>query len=124
VQAQGSYGVAYDLVLPLDAPVNAPATWALHFTSPKKVPESAPAAPTYQPYTTQRTTFRGPLRLTWTDQAGQPQAKAVHVVLHEGEDAPAFATVTVPAGLRYEARLALVYPADCTPPQLLTVVRR
>lgn len=124
VQAQGSYGVAYDLRLPLDAPADAPATWALHFTSPLKVSESAPAPPRYLPPAGQRTTFRGPLKLTWTDAAGKAQVQAVHVVLHDGEDAPAFATVTVPAGQRFEARLALVYPADCTPPQLLTVVRR
>ena len=122
VQAQGSYGVTYRLALPLDAPAEAPATYALHFTSPLKVSESAPAAPVFKPST--RTMFRGPLKLTWTDADGKAQATAVHVVLKEGEDAPAFATVTVPAGKRYDARLTLVYPADCTPPQLLSVVRK
>jgi hypothetical protein len=45
------------------------------------------------------------------------------VVLHHGEEAPAFAKVEVPAGKPLDVTLTLSYPADATPPQLLTITR-
>lgn len=123
VQAQGSYGVAYALELPLENPDAAPRRYALAFVSPQKVAPGESGPPKFVPPAGRRVTFRGPLRVDWRDEAGQARHVAAHLVLHEGEQIPPFATLTVPARGRLDAKVTLVYPADSTPPQLLTVQR-
>ncbi len=123
VQAQGSYGVAYALALPLVNPDAAPRRYAIALVSPRKMADGEAGPPRFLPPAGQRVTFRGPVRVDWADPAGGARHAAAHLVLHEGEEIAPFATLTVPAGGRLDAKVTLIYPADCTPPQLLTVHR-
>jgi hypothetical protein len=122
-EAHGSYGVTYDLRVPLDNPDAAPRRYALALSHPLRIPEGKPAAPAYAATPGPLTTFRGPVRFDWDDGPGQPRRVLAHLVLRQGERGTPFVTVTVPPGYRTDGRLTLVYPADCTPPQLLTVTR-
>ncbi|MEB3329905.1 MAG: DUF3370 family protein [Candidatus Sericytochromatia bacterium] len=122
-EAHGSYGVTYDLRIPLDNPGSTPRQYALALSHPVRIPEGKPAAPSYAVTPGPLTTFRGPVRFDWDEGPGQPRRLLTHLVLRQGEQGAPFATVTVPPGWRTDGRLTLVYPADCTPPQLLTVTR-
>ncbi|MEB3223359.1 MAG: DUF3370 family protein [Candidatus Sericytochromatia bacterium] len=122
-EAHGSYGVTYDLRVPLDNPDATPRRYALALSHPVRIPEGKPALPTYAPKPGPLTTFRGPVRFDWDEGPGQPRRVLSHLALRQGEQGVPFATVTVPPGWRTDGRLTLVYPADCTPPQLLTVTR-
>lgn len=123
VQAQGSYGVAYGLKLPLANPDAAPRRYAIALVSPQKVSETQPGPPRFLSPPGTRVVFRGPMRVDWREAGGTARHAAAHLVLHEGEEGLPFATLTVPAGGRLDAEVSLIYPADCTPPQLLTVKR-
>jgi len=122
-QSQGNYGVTYALTVPLDNREDSAQRYTLALSSPLKVEAGAAASAVYAPPAGRRVTFRGPVKLAWRDASGSPQARYAHLVLHDGEDPPPFETLTVPAHTRLEVTLTLMYPADCTPPQLLTVGR-
>jgi hypothetical protein len=122
IEAHGSYGVTYDLQVPLDNPDTKLRQYALALSHPLRVPENSSEQPRYLEVTREQpVTFRGSLQLDWDDEQNQPVRKLVHVTLRQGERGAPFATVPVVSGRRTVARLRLVYPADCTPPQLLTV---
>lgn len=120
-QAHGNYGVTYDLTVPLDNPDDAPRTFTLGLSSPLKLQEGATLS--FAPPSGRRIHFRGQVRVAWQDEKGVAQTRYRHLVLHDGEDLPPFETITVPGHSRLEAQLTLIYPADCTPPQMLTVGR-
>ncbi|MNX94079.1 hypothetical protein D3C86_1262980 [compost metagenome] len=120
-QAHGNYGVTYDLTIPLDNPEDAPRTFTLGLSSPLKRQEGAPLS--FASPEGRRIHFRGQVRLDWQDEKGVTQTRFRHLVLHDGEDLGPFETITVPERSRIEARLTLIYPADCTPPQMLMIGR-
>lgn len=122
IEAHGSYGVTYDLQVPLDNPDARLRQYTLALSHPLRIPENSREQPRYAEATGEAPiTFRGSLQLDWDDEQNQPVRKLVHLTLRQGERGAPFATVSVVPGRRTVARLRLVYPADCTPPQLLTV---
>lgn len=122
VEAHGSYGVTYDLQVPLDNPGEPLRQYALSLSHPLRIPENSEEPPRYTESTrNQPVTFRGSVQCDWDDEQGQPVRRLVHLTLRQGERGAPFAIIPVVSGRRTVARLRLVYPADCTPPQLLTV---
>ena len=65
--------------------------------------------------------FRAPVQLTWKVRNGAPQTRHTHVVIQHGQIMPPFAILEVPPFTTYDATITLLYPADATPPQLLTI---
>lgn len=115
--AHGAYGVQYDLTLPLPGG----ASYALALTQPTEAPDDARVR--YLDPPGAAVTFRGSVRLEFDPATGRSPL-TTHLVLKSGQEAPPFATLTVPEGRTEVVRLRLVYPADATPPQLLTIARR
>jgi hypothetical protein len=110
-QAHGNYGVTYKLGMHL----NGPGTYALTFCHPLKANDEPPTKIFFSKGT--QVTFRGPLKLTYHGEDHHH-----HVVLHNGELPAPFETLDVPPG-GLDASLTLIYPGDCTPPQLLMIGR-
>jgi hypothetical protein len=124
VQSQGNYGVTYDLMFRLDNPDAAPRTYTVALSNPSGVTgEGRPTGVTYQDPPDAQVMYRGTVRLDLQAPGGRPQTRYAHLVLRKGEDVPPFATIAVPPHARYGVRLRLKYPADATPPQLLTIGR-
>ncbi|MCH1603720.1 MAG: DUF3370 domain-containing protein, partial [Synechococcus sp. MOX_bin13] len=56
------------------------------------------------------------------DPAGIPQGRQTqHLVLRQGQQGPSLGQVMLKPGEQKQVRVRLVYPADATPPQVLTV---
>jgi hypothetical protein len=124
VQSQGNYGVTYDLTLHLANPDSAPRLYALSLSSPDDVQsEMGAKRVSYMEPPSPQVTFRGTVRLDWQDTSHSNRSRYVHLVLRQGENLPSFHQVTVPASTTTRLRMRLKYPADATPPQLLTVAR-
>jgi hypothetical protein len=88
------------------------------------VGSGATAQMTYMQPPNRPVMFRGPIRVTWRDAQGNVQTRHPHLVIQHGHAMPPFATIAVPAGTTTQATLTLLYPADATPPQLLTIESR
>ena len=67
--------------------------------------------------------FRGPVEVVGLDDAtGTPFGRQiVHLVLRQGQEGPSLGQVTLKPGEPRDVRIRLIYPADATPPQVLTV---
>lgn len=121
-QAHGNYGVTYDLRVPLDNREDVPRSFSLSLSHPSRVLGDRPAsAAIYVDPPNRPVMFRGPVKVEWFDEAGLRQERFVHLVIQHGQAMPPFVTLEVPPGTRYDVKVTLLFPADATPPQLLTI---
>ena len=133
--AHGNYGVEYQLQIPLRNDTNAPVTLALAFESPLKrdLAEGglrfAAGAPGAGPVV-----FRGTVEVAGLSPGdgsrSQPDRlpaavlgpQAFHLVQRAGERGPALGVVRLAPGESRLVRVRLIYPADATPPQVLSLL--
>jgi Protein of unknown function (DUF3370) len=118
-EAHGNYAIAYHLSLPLVNGSDRPQTVSLMLESPLK--REDPKGLHFYDSLPKAVSFRGTVRLTYTDDQGAPVVRYVHLVQRFGQAGEPLATVTLPAGGRRLVKFELVYPPDATPPQVLTV---
>ena len=121
--AHGNYGVEYDLTLPLRNPDQSSRTVAIALESPDKRGSSTSKLQ-FKPGNSGPVMFRGPIEVTGLDGAnGRAMGRRrFHLVLRRGQEGPRLGTVSLAPGESRRVRVRLVYPADATPPQVLTVL--
>lgn len=123
-QSHGNYGVRYELNIPLHNQTSAYQTYALGFNQPARMIGPAQSAEmTYLYPPNKQVVYRGTVRLDWVDEYNIPQTQLVHLALRHGEEAPPLTMLTLPPQTNYDVKLSFIYPADATPPQLLTIAR-
>ena len=133
--AHGNYGVEYQLQIPLRNDTSAPVTLALAFESPLKrdLAEGglrfAAGAPGTGPVV-----FRGTVEVGGLSPGdgsrSQPDRlpaavlgpQTFHLVQRAGERGPALGVVRLAPGESRLVRVRLIYPADATPPQVLSLL--
>jgi hypothetical protein len=121
--AHGNYGVTYDLVLPLVNDTGRPAALALAFESPLKHDRPLGGL-RFAVAPSRAVTFRGTVEVSGLDgPQGRPLGRqAFHLVLRAGEEGPPLGQVRLAPGERRSLRVRLIYPADATPPQVLSLL--
>ena len=121
--AHGNYGVEYDLTIPLRNPERSSRTVAIALESPDKR-GSSNGKLQFKPGNSGPVMFRGPIEITGLDGAnGRAMGRRrFHLVLRRGQEGPQLGTVSLAPGESRRVRVRLVYPADATPPQVLTVL--
>lgn len=121
--AHGNYGVEYDLTLPLVNDGRSRNGVQLAFESPLKG-DAPQGGLRFLPTPGPGVTFRGTVEVSGLDgPEGRPMGRrSFHVVLRSGQSGPVLGTVTLDPGARREVRVRLIYPADATPPQVLTLL--
>ena len=120
--AHGNYGVEYDLRLPLHNPGSRGALLALSLDSPLKS-DPPIGGLRFRSNPGPLVTFRGTVivqGLDAADGAGLGR-QAFHVQLRQGEPGPVLGQISLAPGERRQLRVRLLYPADATPPQVLTL---
>ena len=121
--AHGNYGVEYDLTLPLLNSGKQPARLALSLDSPLKS-DAAIGGLRFRQQPGPLVTFRGTVivqGLDGGDGSGAGPRRAFHLQLRQGEVGPTLGQVSLAPGERRQLRFRLIYPADATPPQALTL---
>jgi hypothetical protein len=120
-EAHGNYAIEYDLTLPLKNTSNETQQVAIALETPLKEDRlskgglrflSPPARPVF---------FRGTVRLTYRDDVGRPEIRYYHLVQRRGQMGEPLVTLTLPPNDQRSVNVRLIYPADATPPQVLTV---
>jgi len=133
--AHGNYGVEYQLQIPLRNDTATPVTLALALESPLKrdLAEGglrfAAGAPGSGPVV-----FRGTVEVAGLSPGDAPLSpsngvpaavlgpQAFHLVQRAGEMGPALGLVRLAPGESRLVRVRLIYPADATPPQVLSLL--
>jgi len=118
-EANGNYGIQYSLTLPLYNPSRQPQKVNVTLQTPIKG-DAGGGLLFFKP-PENRVFFRGPVRVRYRDDAGSFQTRYVHLVQQRGQEADPLITLTMKPGDRHLVQVDVVYPADSTPPQVLTV---
>lgn len=123
--AHGNYGVEYDLTIPLRNDGKAPVVLELAFESPLKQ-ERSPGGLTFLASPSRAVMFRGTVEVSGLDgpvPGGRPVGRqGFHLVLRNGQQGPVLGTLTLAPGERRRVGVRLIYPADATPPQVLSLL--
>ncbi|MFI0401329.1 MAG: DUF3370 domain-containing protein [Cyanobium sp.] len=133
--AHGNYGVTYALTLPLRNDTPRQQRLALAIESPLKSDgpqgglrfRGAPAVAEANPGTPSSkgpVMFRGTVEVSGLDGVqGRPAGKqAFHLVQRAGQEGPPLGTITLPPGAVRQIQVRLIYPADATPPQVISLL--
>ncbi|MEB3257065.1 MAG: DUF3370 domain-containing protein [Cyanobacteriota bacterium] len=123
--AHGNYGVTYALTLPLrnDTPRQQRLTLAIESPLKSDAPQgglrfregAASSGPVM---------FRGTVEVSGLDgRQGHPSGRqAFHLVQRAGQEGPPLGTITLAPGAVRQIQVRLIYPADATPPQVLSLL--
>ena len=121
--AHGNYGVEYDLTLPLRNTGPVPAAVQLALESPLKGDQPLGGL-RFNGTPAKAVMFRGTVEVSGLDGSdGRPAGRqGFHLVLRNGQQGPALGSITLAAGAERTVRVRLIYPADATPPQVLSLL--
>ncbi len=121
--AHGNYGVTYDLNLPLRNDTPRPVQLALALESPLKG-DRPQGGLRFNATPSRAVTFRGTVEVTGLDNAeGRPAGRSsFHLVLRSGQEGQPMGTISLAPGAERQLRVRLIYPADATPPQVLSLL--
>ena len=121
--AHGNYGVEYDLSLPLRNGGRTPAAVQLVLESPLKG-DQALGGLRFNTTPAKAVMFRGTVEVSGLDDPSLRAAgkQGFHLILRNGQQGPALGTVTLAPGALRTLRVRLIYPADATPPQVLSLL--
>ncbi len=119
-EAHGNYAVQYALTLPLVNPTDKSQTVHLTFETPLKREDTQAGLRFYNPLP-KNTFFRGTVRFMYNDDRNIPRTQYFHLVQKRGQQGAPLITLKMPPGDRRLVKFDVIYPADATPPQVLTV---
>ncbi len=120
-QSHGNYGVRYSLTLPLYNPTDSAQTVAVSLQTPLKEEELSQGGLRFLDPPATQTFFRGPVQVRFQDDRGLPQTRNIHLVMKRGQSGTPLAEVTLAPQSTRTVSVDLLYPADSTPPQVLSV---
>jgi hypothetical protein len=118
--AHGNYGVKYDITLPLFNPFGSFQCVDVLFQTPLKKIDASGGLPFYQSPPA-RVFFRGTVKLRYQDDRGLLRTQLIHLVQNQGSQSRPLLSLRLSKLEVRPVRIELVYPADCTPPQVITV---
>ncbi len=118
-QSHGNFGVIYNLNLPVRNADSVPVIIELAFQSPLKTSNSSVSLKFAGQ--SEKTVFRGTVKFEWTDSEQISQTKLFHLVQYQGMVGPPLLKLAIEPGLIQSVNFSFIYPADCTPPHILTV---
>ena len=120
--AHGNYGVEYDLTLPLHNRGSNQQTVVVAVESPLKT-DRAIGGLQFHSEAKGPVMFRGPVEVRGlNDTSGFTMGRQiVHLVLRQGQEGPPLGELSLRPGERKDVRIRLIYPADATPPQVISV---
>ena len=120
-EANGNYGLEYNLTLPLYNSTSEPQRVAIALQTPIKEDQlSRDGLRFFDPLPTS-TFFRGTVRLRYLDDRNLPQTVYMHLVQRRGEQGSPLVELDIAPGTRRLVSVDFLYPPDATPPQVLTV---
>lgn len=123
-QAHGNYGVRYSLDMPLHNPTDEVQTVDVIFSTALKEEDLSAGGLRFLEPPGPQTFFRGPVQVRYQGDRGFPVVRNIHLVQLRGEKGDPLATLTIKPGATRMVSVDLLYPADSTPPQVLTVQTR
>ena len=118
--AHGNYGILYDLTIPVKNNFKKIVSCHLRLDSPVKSDVKG-RAPQYLSPPSTMVFFRGTVQHQVLKDDNQISKGVSHLVLHHGEKGPDLSVFDLEPGKTAEVNIRLIYPADSTPPQVVSL---
>jgi len=119
-EAHGNYGIEYNLILPLENKSNELKTVKIAIETPLKREDTQQGLRFFEPLP-KNVFFRGTVRVKYADDQGRSQTQYFHLVQRRGQMGEPLVVLQMKPGEKRRVLVDLIYPADATPPQILTV---
>jgi Protein of unknown function (DUF3370) len=119
-EAHGNYGVEYNVTLPLENKTKTTQTVKIAIETPLKREHTQQGLHFFEPLP-KNVFFRGTVRIRYVDDDNRSQTRYFHLVQRRGQMGEALAVLQMKPGEKRRVLVDLIYPADATPPQVLTV---
>jgi hypothetical protein len=119
-QSHGNYGLLYDLNIPLANETDAPLVAGISFQSPIKDWGKGDSLQFF-PLPPESVVFRGTVSFDWTDEAKKHHQQFTHLVEKRGQNVQPLIEFALKPHSTQDVHFKYLYPADCTPPHVLTV---
>jgi len=120
-QSHGNYGVTYRLVVPLKNTSDRPRTVALSLETPLKEDVLSQKGLRFFINPPDRIFYRGTVRVRYRDADQRLISRYIHLVMRRGQQGEPLLTLDLAPGEEERVNVDLIYPADSTPPQVLTI---
>lgn len=118
--AHGNYGLLYELTVPIYNAGDGTLTAGISVQTPLKDWNKSDSLQFFET-PPNKIFFRGTVKFDWIDEKGKHQKKLIHLVQKQGQQSPPLIEVPLSSGQQVNVQCSLIYPADCTPPQVLTI---
>lgn len=119
-EAHGNYGIEYNVTLPLENKTKTVQTVKIAIETPLKREDTQPGLRFFEPLP-KNVFFRGTVRIRYGDDQNRSQTRYFHLVQRRGQMGEALAVLQMQPGEKRQVKVDLIYPADATPPQVLTI---
>ncbi len=124
-QAHANYGITYQIEIPLYNNSDYPKNVDISFDTPLRIGENKPndridfnASPP------EKIAFRGEFKIEYKDSNGNVQEKFVHVVQRFGQKGEPLLSILLDSKQLNKVTITYIYPADSTPPHVLSISTR
>lgn len=121
--AHGNYGLLYDLTVPLYNASDRPVVAGLALQTPLKDWNKSDSLQFFDT-PPDKIFFRGTVKFDWIDGRDKHRKRLIHLVQKQGQQSDPLIEVPLQPGQQVNVQCSLIYPADCTPPQVLTITAR
>lgn len=121
-QAHANYGITYDIDIPLFNNTDSNKVVELSFDSPIRIGENKPQTDlAFYDKAPEKVNFRGEFKLKYKDDQNQDIEKYLHVVQRFGQKGESLLQLNLKPGELRKVNLSYIYPADATPPHVLSI---
>jgi hypothetical protein len=124
-QAHANYGITYELSLPLYNDGEEAKEVSISFDSPIRIPENVEQKElSFYVNPPQKINFRGDIKVEHEDENFELEEKYIHLVQRFGQKGKELITINLKPKEKKMVRLSYIYPADATPPHIITVASK
>src|SRR5690606_19697357 len=118
-----NYGVSYEVEIPLFNNLSQAVDVEISFDSPIRIPENtSPEIISFYQNPPARINFRGEFKAEYKNLFGRDTERYIHIVQRFGQKSEwPLATVHLEPGEQKTVKISYIYPADATPPHVLTI---
>lgn len=121
-QTHANYGVTYKINIPLFNQFDKEKTVNISFDSPIRLPENKEQKDlSFWVNPPEKINFRGEFKLNYIDDNGQSVSNFIHIVQRFGQKGNNLVSLKLKPNEKRNVFISYVYPADSTPPHVLSV---
>ena len=121
-QSHGNYGVTYEIEFNLYNYFDKYNSISINFSSPIRTQDDVfERTVRYFEMPEEKIKFRGEIKISYTTTSGIYFEKYIHLVQRFGQDSSPIGSFLLAPNEKRKVKIKYIYPADCTPPHILSI---